>query len=225
MAARAIIQTTAWLVVMGGILFGAGGDWYWPQAWAFLAEIAVCSLVLECWLGRRDPALLESRMSSPYHREQGLWDRLFLTCAGVGFVGWLVLAGLDGRRFAWSHTPVWAQAMGAALIALCMVLVWRVFAANSFAAPQLRIQAERGQFAVTTGPYRIVRHPMYAAAILYFIGVPLLLGSLWSLLPVPAFVAGFGLRAIREERMLRSALPAYDAYMDRVRFRLVPGLW
>ena len=89
-----------------------------------------------------------------------------------------------------------------------------MFRSNSFAAPQVRIQADRGQTVATTGPYRIVRHPMYAAAILYFLGVPLLLGSLWALLPVPLFVVAFAARAVGEERMLRQSLPGYDAYAD-----------
>jgi protein-S-isoprenylcysteine O-methyltransferase Ste14 len=117
------------------------------------------------------------------------------------------------------------EGLGAGLIALCMVLVWRVFRHNSFAAPQVRIQAERGQQVVTSGPYRIVRHPMYAAALLYFLGLPLLLGSWWGLLAVPFFTVAFGARAVGEERMLRQELPGYDDYARRVRFRLVPGLW
>jgi protein-S-isoprenylcysteine O-methyltransferase Ste14 len=111
------------------------------------------------------------------------------------------------------------------LIALCMILVWQVFRSNSFAAPQVRIQAERGQHVVTDGPYRIVRHPMYAAALFYFLGAPLLLGSWWGLLPVPFFMASLGARAVGEERMLRQGLPGYDDYTRRVRFRLIPGIW
>lgn len=121
--------------------------------------------------------------------------------------------------------PIWAQGLGAVLVAVCMILVWLVFRANSFAAPQVRIQTERGQVVVTTGPYRVVRHPMYAAAIVYFLGVPLLLGSRWALLPVPLFIAAFGARAIGEERMLRQSFPGYTAYADRVRFRFIPGVW
>jgi protein-S-isoprenylcysteine O-methyltransferase Ste14 len=100
-----------------------------------------------------------------------------------------------------------------------------VFRYNSFAAPQVRIQSDRGQHVVTEGPYRVVRHPMYAAAVFYFVGAPLLLGSWWGLLAVPFYVAGIGGRAVGEERMLRQALPGYDDYARRVRFRLIPGLW
>jgi protein-S-isoprenylcysteine O-methyltransferase Ste14 len=115
--------------------------------------------------------------------------------------------------------------LGALLIALCIFLVWQVFRANSFAAPQVRMQTERGQRVITEGPYRIVRHPMYAAALFYFLGAPLLLGSWRGLLPVPVFMVALGARAVGEERMLRQALPGYDEYARRVRFRLIPGVW
>jgi protein-S-isoprenylcysteine O-methyltransferase Ste14 len=225
MGRREVVQTTLWLIVMGVILFTSAGDWYWPQAWTFLAETGVSGFALGSWLARHDPALLKSRTSSPFHRDQGLWDRLFMIGAGAAFVGWLVLACMDARRFRWSSLPIWAQGLGAVLVAVCMILTWQVFRANSFAAPQVRIQAERGQVVVTTGPYRVVRHPMYAAAIVYFVGVPLLLGSCWALLPVPLFIAAFGARAIGEERMLRQSLPGYTAYADKVRFRFIPGVW
>jgi protein-S-isoprenylcysteine O-methyltransferase Ste14 len=225
MVARALIQTTLLSIVLGALLFGAAGGWDWPQAWIFLAEVEVSSMLVSVWLARHDPALLESRMSRPFHGEQKRWDRLFLAGAFIGFGGWMVLIALDARRFGFSHVPLWAQALGAVLIAACMMLVWRVFRYNSFAAPQVRLQPERGQHVVTDGPYQIVRHPMYAAALLYFLGVPLLLGSWWGLLPVPFFMAGLGGRAVGEERMLRQALPGYDDYARRVRFRLVPGVW
>jgi protein-S-isoprenylcysteine O-methyltransferase Ste14 len=225
MGTRALVQTTVWFIVLGGILFVAAGDWTWPQAWVFLAEVEISSLVLCFWLARHDPALLESRLSRPFHGDQRHWDRMFLVGAITGFGAWMVLMALDARRFGHSYIPLWTQGLGAVLIALCMVLVWRVFRCNSFAAPQVRIQAKRGQHVVTDGPYRIVRHPMYAAALFYFLGVPLLLGSWWGLLPVPFFMAGLGARAVGEERMLRQALPGYDDYARRVRFRLIPGVW
>jgi protein-S-isoprenylcysteine O-methyltransferase Ste14 len=225
MATRALVQTAIWVFIIGAVQFVAAGSWAWPQGWVFLGEFGISSLLLVAWLARHDPALLEARMSPPFHRDQKSWDRIFLAGALVAFMGWMILIPLDARRFGWSETPPWAQGAGAILIALCMILVWQVFRYNSFAAPQVRMQADRGQKVITDGPYRIVRHPMYAAALLYFLGVPLLLGSLWGLLPVPLFMAGLGARAVGEERMLRQALPGYDDYMRRVRFRFVPGVW
>jgi protein-S-isoprenylcysteine O-methyltransferase Ste14 len=225
MGRRALLQTTVWLIGLGAVLLIAAGDWAWPQAWVFFAEIEISSLMVGAWLARHDPALLASRLSRPFHADQQRWDRMFLALALPGYVAWLVLMALDARRFGWSHVPPWMQGLGFVLVALCMGLVWQVFRFNSFAAPQVRIQADRGQRVVTEGPYRIVRHPMYAAALLYFIGAPLLLGSWWGLLPVPFFMLGLGARAAGEERMLRQALPDYDDYARRVRFRFVPGVW
>ena len=225
MIARLVIQTTVWLVAMAALLFLAAGDWDWPQGWVFLCEIALSSFAVSFWLARHDPALLATRLSSPVQPDQQPWDRIFMAVGAIVFVAWLVLCALDARRFAWSLVPLWVQALGAALIVLCMVLVWQTFRFNSFAAPQVRVQADRDHRVSTDGPYRFVRHPMYASALLMFIGTPLLLGSWWGLLFVPIGVIGIGVRAVGEERMLRRELPGYDDYARRVRFRMIPGLW
>ena len=224
MGIRCLVRIAFWLLAMAAILFYAAGGWDWPQAWLFLAESAISAAAISCWLAYHDPALLEARLSG-FHPDQRPWDRVFIASALPGFMLWLVLIALDAQRFGWSAVPLAVQGLGGALIALCMVLVWRVFRSNSFAAPQVRLQAERGQRVITGGPYRIVRHPMYGAALLYFFGVPLLLGSWWALLPVPLFVAALAARAVAEERLLFQALPGYDTYARQVRFRLVPRVW
>jgi protein-S-isoprenylcysteine O-methyltransferase Ste14 len=131
-------------------------------------------------------------------------------------IGWMVLIGLDARRFGWSHVPLWAQALGAVLIALGMIVIWQTFRFNTFAAPQVRVQAARAHRVVTEGPYRIVRHPMYAGSILWLLGMPLLLGSWWGVVAVPLLVVGTAPRAVGEERMLRRELSGYDEYARRV---------
>jgi protein-S-isoprenylcysteine O-methyltransferase Ste14 len=143
----------------------------------------------------------------------------------VVFIGWMVLIGLDARRFGWSDVPLWAQALGAVLIALGMIVIWQTFRFNTFAAPQVRVQAARAHRVVTEGPYRIVRHPMYAGSMLWLLGTPLLLGSWWGVVAVPLLVVGMAPRAVGEERMLRRELSGYDEYARRVRFRLIPGIW
>jgi protein-S-isoprenylcysteine O-methyltransferase Ste14 len=225
MITRMVVQTTIWLAAMGAVLFLAAGDWGWPQGWVFLGEIAVSSFAVSFWLARHDPALLAARLSAPVQPDQQPWDRVFMAAAALVFVSWLVLSALDARRFGWSVVPLWAEALGAVLIALCMLVVWQTFRFNTFAAPQVRVQIDRGQRVVTDGPYRIVRHPMYAGALLMFVGTPLLLGSWWGLLFVPLAVVGIGFRAVGEEQMLRLELPGYDDYTRDVRFRLFPGLW
>jgi protein-S-isoprenylcysteine O-methyltransferase Ste14 len=132
---------------------------------------------------------------------------------------------LDAVRFRWSQVPAWAQAIGALLIALCMYLCYLTFRENSYAAPVVKIQRERGHRVVSTGPYAYIRHPMYAGALLFFIGTPLLLGSWWGLLAAPVIAAMLAVRAVLEERTLADELPGYRDYISRVRYRLIPGVW
>jgi len=110
-------------------------------------------------------------------------------------------------------------------VILGFLATMRVFRENSFAAPVVRLQTERGQHVIDSGPYSLVRHPMYASALLYLAGIPLLLGSWFGLFAVPLFIAGLAPRAVAEERLLRRELPGYADYMTRVRFRLIPGIW
>ena len=224
MRIRNLVSLLVWFVALAAILFGAAGGWNWPQAWLFLAESTISAAAISFWLAHHDPALLEARYSA-FHPDQKPWDRVFIASAIPGFMLWLVLIALDARWFGWSAIPVAVQGLGGILVALCMVLLWFVFRSNGFAVPQVRLLVERGQRVVTEGPYRIVRHPMYAAFLLYFLGVPLLLGSWWALLPVPLFMAALAARAVAEERMLCQALPGYGHYTRQVRFRLVPGVW
>jgi protein-S-isoprenylcysteine O-methyltransferase Ste14 len=222
---RMAAQTLLSLVVMGAILFLAAGDLRWPQGWIFLVEIGASSFAVSIWLLRHDPALLASRLAPPLQRDQEQWDRIFMAVLLVAFVAWMALIGLDARRFRWSAVPVWSQVLGASLIALCMILCWQVFRFNTFAAPQVKIQPGRAQQVITEGPYRFVRHPMYAGGSLLFIGTPLLLGSWYGLLAAPILIVAVSTRIVAEERMLRRELVGYDDYAKRVRYRLLPGLW
>lgn len=143
----------------------------------------------------------------------------------VVFCGWLVFMAFDARRFGWSHTPWWAQVSGAALIVSAFYGWVGVLKANTFASVTLRVQEERGQTVISTGPYAIVRHPMYAYAVLLFVGTPLLLGSLWGLFGVVLFIPLLAARVRGEETMLLDGLPGYRDYCAKVRFRLLPSVW
>jgi protein-S-isoprenylcysteine O-methyltransferase Ste14 len=223
--ARMAVQTLLSLMVMGAILFLAAGDWRWSQAWVFLVEIGVLSFAVSVWLLRHDPALLASRLGPPLQRDQEQWDRIFMVVLLVAFVAWMMLIGLDARRFRWSVVPVWGHVLGASLIASCMLLCWQVFRFNTFAAPQVKVQPGRAQQVITEGPYRVVRHPMYASGSMLFIGMPLRLGSWWGLLAASILIVVISTRIVGKERMLRRELSGYDDYAKQVRYRLVPGLW
>jgi len=222
---RLVLQTSAWLGFIGVLLFMPAGTWRWPQAWALLAIFTVGSAVFSAWFLRRDPALLASRLGPLAQPGQPLWDRIFLVASLTVWCGWLVLMALDARRWHTSDVPQTLNVLGGMLVVAGFAATSLVLRENSFAAPIVRVQTERRHHVVDTGPYAIVRHPMYAAAVLYFVGIPLLLGSWYGLLAVPLSTGGTALRAVLEERLLERELPGYVEYMTRVRYRLVPGLW
>lgn len=213
------------MAVLAAVLFGAAGTVGWPSGWVYLAVFAALGLGISLWLADVDPDLLRERLSSPYQQGQKAWDKVFLSLVMVAYLGWTALMGLDARRFHWSHLPIWLQVLGGAVIVASFLGVAWVFAANSFAAPVIKVQAERAQKVVDTGPYAWVRHPMYAFALPQFVAAPLMLGSWWGLLIVPPAVAALAWRTLGEEAMLRAELPGYDDYARRVRWRYAPGLW
>lgn len=222
---RLVVQTLVWLSIMGLLLFLPAGNWRWLHAWGLLGIFAVGSVGFSVWLLRRDPALLASRLGPFVQRGQPVWDKVFLIAFVLVWCGWLALMALDAQRWRTSHMPVVLNLAGGALVIAGFLATLLVFRENTFAAPVVRVQAERAHHVIDTGPYALVRHPMYASALLYLIGIPLLLGSWYGLWMVPLFVAGMASRAVFEERLLRQNLPGYADYMSRVRYRLVPGVW
>ena len=220
-----IIRTTIWLLFLGFLLFGAAGTLRWPGAWVYLVFVAVISFGGGFWLARHDPALLNERLGSLIQREQKGWDKVFMVVMLALWPGWLVLMGLDAGRYHWSDVPLYAQFIGFVLLCLGCYLVWLTFRANSYAAPVVKIQKERGHRVVTTGPYAYVRHPMYAGGLLFVVGAPLLLGSWWGLAAAAGIFVLLGVRAELEERTLKAELEGYPEYAKRVRYRLLPRIW
>jgi len=221
-----LIQTGVSLVLAILLLFVPAGTIAWPEGWIFLALFFGCSQATGLWLLRHDPALLAERMKSPLSANQTPRDRAIIVAIIIAFAGWLVFMALDAQRFGWSHAQPWAQALGALLIVAAFGGWITVLRANSFAGTQIRLQPDRGQTVITTGPYAVVRHPMYAYVLLLMIGAPLLLGSLWGVLfGCVVFVPLLALRMHGEEAMLMTGLPGYREYVRSVRYRLVPGIW
>jgi len=224
MILKLVRQLALTIAVMAILLFLPAGRLDCPGAWLFLAEMSLAGLATGVWLDRHDPELLAERMKPIFQRTQPSWDRWFLILAVSLWGGWLVLMGLE-RRLAGSHLPFWLAVAGAALMLVSFAIIQWTFQSNSFAAAVVRIQTERGHRVISTGPYALVRHPMYAGAVLFLLSIPLMLGSLWGLILAPAIVSLLALRAVREERTLAAGLEGYADYMRRVRYRLVPGLW
>jgi protein-S-isoprenylcysteine O-methyltransferase Ste14 len=224
MIAKLLLQNVIWIAAMGALLFVPAGTLQWPAAWVFLATIAILGVAGGLWLARTDPALLAERLRPMMQKDQPAADKKFMLAFGVVALIWFLAIGLDQRYHA-SEVPLALQALGWAMLVLSTAFIMWVMRENSFAAPVVKLQSERGHRVVSTGPYAWVRHPMYSAIVLFFVGAPLLLGSWWGVAMSPLFVALFAIRAGIEERALLAGLPGYADYMARVRYRLVPGLW
>ncbi|GHO48238.1 isoprenylcysteine carboxyl methyltransferase [Ktedonospora formicarum] len=203
--------------------FLAAGTLAWSEAWIFLLLYYGFVVATARLLSRRNPTLLEERMSIFKPRPGGL-DWMFVLLFLISAL-WLVLMPLDAVRYHWTHIPFWLQVVGAFALAGSFVLIYRVFQENAYLTPTIRIQLEREHKVVSSGPYRFVRHPMYSGACLFLVGTALLLGSVFGLLLSLVISALFARRAVMEENLLRSELPGYEAYMSRVRYRLLPRVW
>lgn len=224
MFARLLLQNSIFVVAMGALLFAAAGSLQWPGAWAYLIASAVLGPLCGWWLARIDPGLLAERLRPVIQRDQPTADKVFTSALMLTVVIWLVAIGLDRRHLA-SDMPLALQVLGFALYLLSMILILWVFRENSFAAPVVKLQAERAQHVVSTGPYAYVRHPMYACVVPFFVGVSLLLGSWWGVAFTPLFIVLFAVRIRIEERTLMQGLPGYADYAARVHYRLLPGVW
>jgi protein-S-isoprenylcysteine O-methyltransferase Ste14 len=221
---RLLKQTAVTMVILAAILFGAAGTIAWPEAWVLLIGGGVLGLVSAYIIARRDPDLLRERMRGPIQKAQKPWDKRLLIVVFALCFAMPIVAGLE-YRFGTSSVPIWLQVVGALAVAFGLYMFHVVMETNSYASAVVRVQSERGQKVISTGPYAFVRHPMYAGAIFYFLGLGLLLGSWYATLIGAVIVALFGLRAVWEEETLKRELEGYAAYAERVRYRLIPGVW
>jgi protein-S-isoprenylcysteine O-methyltransferase Ste14 len=220
--ARAWLSLAVLAVVMGLLVFGPAGTLHYWEAWVYLAVFFGAAALITLYLARKDPALLKRRLSGGPTAEKEPRQRVIMLFASLGFVSLLVVSGLD-HRYSWSRVPRPVVIAGDVLTAVGFYLVLLVYRENTFTAATVEIM--EGQRVVSTGPYAIVRHPMYASASLYLLGTPLALGSWWGLVGVGVMLPFLVWRLLDEERLLARELPGYREYQQRVRHRFVPGLW
>ena len=213
------------MLVIGLALFLPAGTLAWPEGWIFLGLMFGLSTGESVWLIRHDPALMNERMSGVGRTDQEKWDKILLAVVGIAFFAWLALMGLDAVRFRWSHVPGAVQAIGGLAFVYSFRMFHATFRENAFLSPAVRVQTDRAQTVVSTGPYARVRHPMYAAFTVFVPGAALLLGSWWGVAFGLVLIGLVARRAVLEERVLRERLPGYAEYMRRVRYRFVPGVW
>lgn len=219
---RAIAGLAFLLGVLAAALFVPPWTLDFWQAWLFLGVFAALTIAITIDLARRDPALLARRTKAGPTAEPTRTQQLIQSLASLAFIAIFVSAGLD-RRWGWSHVPVAVVIAGAALVAIGLGLVGWVFRANTYASAV--IDVEQGQQLVTTGPYAIVRHPMYSGASVMLAGTPLALGTWFAVGPVAVLIAVIVWRLLDEERTLVADLPGYADYRAKVTRRLVPYFW
>jgi protein-S-isoprenylcysteine O-methyltransferase Ste14 len=220
--ARAFAGLAFLLAMIGATLFLAAGDMRYGQAWTFLAVFGVAVLTITVYLMAKDRTLLERRVVAGPLAEKQAAQKLIQWIAVLAFITVFAVSGLD-HRFGWTRVATSLVITGHVLVAAGLLIVFLVFKENTFTSGT--IEVARDQRVISTGPYRIVRHPMYAGAIIMLAGAPLALGSLTALLPVGLLAAVIVGRLLDEERFLARNLRGYDEYRIRVRKRLVPLLW
>jgi protein-S-isoprenylcysteine O-methyltransferase Ste14 len=219
LAAMAAVRFVAGFAILGAVLFLPAGTTDWWRAWAWLAVLAGWSAAMFAWLIVVDPALLERRLRGvEKQREQ----RLVQAVGSVVYALVFVIPGLD-RRFGWSHVPAALSVAADVVVVLGYAGFAWVLRVNSWASRL--VEVAQGQVVVTTGPYAIVRHPMYGAILVILVATPVALGSWWAVLPALLLGPVLAVRVRYEEALLREELEGYRAYAEVTRFRLVPGVW
>jgi protein-S-isoprenylcysteine O-methyltransferase Ste14 len=218
-----LIFSFFYLFIFPVVLFLLAGDWSWTEGWLFSIAFCSFSFATVVYLYVKDPELLNERFSSPVQKAQKSWDKFLIVVFFIGFLVWYAIMPLDARRYQWSGAfPAWLEAAGFSLFVAAFFFLFGALKENSFAAPVVKMQKERGQRVISSGLYGIVRHPMYTGGTLLFIGGSLLLGSIYGLVIGLLLSVMLGVRSLGEEEMLRQELPGYDRYMQLVRWRLIP---
>ena len=220
--ARAFAGFVFLFVVVAGVLFGFAGTLDDARAWTTLAVFFGCAGLITVWLWFRDKALLERRVKAGPGSEADPMQNVVQGLAGLVFLAIFAVPGLD-RRFGWSDAPLAVSLAGVAMIAIGFLIVFLTFRENTFTAGT--IEVAEGQHVIDSGPYAIVRHPMYAGALIMIAGIPLALGSWWGLVPAALLIPVIVWRLTREEVFLAANLPGYGDYCGRVRYRLAPIFW
>ncbi len=211
------------LILMLGIcLFVPVWSFAFWQAWVYSIIVVVSSALITVYLWKKDPKLLERRVETGPGAEKEKTQKIIQLFVYILFFAILIIPSLD-HRFGWSNVPIYIIIAGDILVALGYFIIFLVFRENTFAAATITVFAD--QKVITTGPYGIVRHPMYTGALIMFFGTPLALGSWWGmfvLIPITLIIIW---RLLDEEKFLFKNLPGYKEYCEKIRYRLIPLLW
>jgi protein-S-isoprenylcysteine O-methyltransferase Ste14 len=221
---RLIISTTGSLFIFVLCLFLPAGTLAWRRGWLFLVVVTAASLLSTLYLRQVNPDVIAGRVNR--HERWRPWDLLLMLLVGLpAMLAIPIVSALDDGRYGWSHVPWWGCLVGYALMMAGFVGMTWAMSVNKFFEPSVRIQTDRDHKVIDTGPYGIIRHPGYAFGFMLFLGMPLAMGSLWALIPAVMLCPLLIVRTVLEDRTLQNELAGYKEYSQRVRYRLIPGVW
>ncbi len=211
------------LGILAALLFLPAGRWDWPQAWILILSFGAFLFLYALWGMYKDPEQLRER-SQVAQNVKG-WDKLILLVYSMLLPTVFIIAGFDAGRFRWSQVFLGMQVLAWGGMFIGVALIFWAVRTNTYLSRQARIQEDRGQVVVTAGPYRFIRHPMYLGILNLFLCLGPALGSWYALVPGLAIDILFIIRTAKEDKMLRDELVGYKDYAQRVRYRLIPGVW
>ena len=219
---KALIGILRTFVILVAVIFIPSWSLRYWQGWACLAAFFVPACLITVWVAKNDPALLQRRLKAGPKAEKEIGQKIVQAVASIVFLADFLIPALD-RRYGWSPAPAWASVAGDLMMILGFFLVFEVFKANSFTSGI--IEVAENQKVISTGPYALVRHPMYTGGLIMLFGIPLALGSWLGMLINVPMTAAIVWRLMDEERFLLRNLPGYAEYRETVKYRLIPLVW
>jgi protein-S-isoprenylcysteine O-methyltransferase Ste14 len=222
---KAVVRFALVLLLMPAALFFTAGRVDWWQAWVYVGLQLLATFVSRVIVSRKYPDLIKERAQYTSGEDVKSWDKTILPFIIYGPLVMLIVAALN-VRFGWQpQIPLWLQLLGLVGVVLGAAFSTWAMLVNRFFSAVVRIQIDRGQSVISTGPYRVVRHPGYAGGVVACLVMPLLLGSVWALIPGGMVMVMYILRTALEDKTLQNELKGYKEYTARVRYRLLPGIW
>src|SRR5436190_1951293 len=194
---------------------------YW-QAWVFLGVFSISVFLITLYFLKKDPGLIQSRLKAGPAAEPQNSQKIIQALAGIFFILPFITASID-HRLGWSRVPIWVVLLGDVLVAVGLYIVFLVFRENTFTSATIEVKDE--QKVISTGPYAVIRHPMYSGAFIMLLGIPLALGSWWAFIFVFLLFAAIVWRLLEEEKFLAKNLAGYINYREKVPYRLIPYIW
>ncbi len=221
---KLLLQTIITFLLFALALFIPAGSSRWLNGWIFLILFFGWFTLVNLWLLKHNPGLLEERFTLGRSDQKG-WDKILFPFLLILSLAWLVFISLDATHSHWSPVPSWLELIGGIIMVCSFILIFLTFRENSYLSTVVRVQQDRGHAVVSTGVYHYVRHPMYSSFILFFFGASLLLGSWYGVLFGVVYMIVLARRAVLEELTLQKELTGYEEYMTKVKYRIIPFVW